>query len=120
MSEANKAVVARLVNEVLSSGRLDVIDELFSPDLADGARRWIARSGNLSLGTWQGHPATGRRFENVPACRSAATGVAAVHAQVVAAVHPRHLLSGASSPSMRGTAGQRLTRPRSTSCWGCR
>jgi hypothetical protein len=31
MSEANKAVVHRLVEEVLNGGRLEVIDELYAP-----------------------------------------------------------------------------------------
>lgn len=41
MSEANKAVVRRLVEEVMNAGRLDVIDELYTADLAAAARRWI-------------------------------------------------------------------------------
>jgi hypothetical protein len=40
--QANKAVVGRLVAEVLNGGRLEVIDELYAPELAPAARRWIA------------------------------------------------------------------------------
>jgi hypothetical protein len=36
-----KAVVMRLIDEVLNDGRLEVIDELYSPEMAAGARRWI-------------------------------------------------------------------------------
>jgi predicted ester cyclase len=39
--QANKAVVRRLVADVLNSGRLEVIDELYTPELAPAARRWI-------------------------------------------------------------------------------
>ncbi len=41
-SERNKAVVRRLVDEVLNGGRLEVVDELYAPRLAAVARRWIA------------------------------------------------------------------------------
>jgi hypothetical protein len=37
-----KAVVRRLIEEVINGGRLDLIDELYAPDMAAGARRWIA------------------------------------------------------------------------------
>jgi hypothetical protein len=42
LSEANKAVVRRLVDEVLNGGRLDVIEEQYAPELAAAATRWIA------------------------------------------------------------------------------
>ena len=42
MSERNKAVVYRLVEEVMNAGRLDVLDVLYSPLMAAAARRWIA------------------------------------------------------------------------------
>ena len=42
MTEANKEVVRRLVSEVLNGGHLEVIDELYAPELALAARRWIA------------------------------------------------------------------------------
>jgi predicted ester cyclase len=90
MSEANKAIVRRLVDEVLNGGRLDVIDELYAPRLAPAARRWIApfrasfpdvhmevvdliaeddqvvgrfTCSATHLGEWLGHAPTGRRFE---------------------------------------------------------
>lgn len=87
-----KAVVRRLIDEVLNGGRLEVIDELYAPELAKGARRWITpfresfpdvemqtveliaegekvvgrfRCSATHLGPWRGHPPTGRRFERV-------------------------------------------------------
>ena len=90
--EANKAVVRRMIDEVMNAGRMESIGELYSPALAAGARRWIApfrdafpdvhmeivqlveeddtvvgrfRCSATHLGTWQGVPATGRRFERV-------------------------------------------------------
>jgi predicted ester cyclase len=92
MSERNKAVVRRLVEEVMNAGRLEVLDELYSPSMAAAARRWItpfresfpdvkmtvvdlvAEGDKVAArftcsatqqGEWQGHPATGRRFERV-------------------------------------------------------
>jgi predicted ester cyclase len=90
--QANKAVVRRLVAEVLNGGRLEAIDELYTPELAPAARRWIApfrasfpdvhmevvelvaEGGKVvgrftcsatDLGGWLGHPPTRRRFERV-------------------------------------------------------
>jgi predicted ester cyclase len=92
VAEHNKAIVGRLIEEVLNGGRLEVIDELYAPELAPAARRWIApfRSsfpdvrmevveliaegdkvvGRFTcsathLGAWLGHGPTGRRFERV-------------------------------------------------------
>ncbi|HEU4897990.1 MAG TPA: ester cyclase [Actinomycetota bacterium] len=92
MTEANKAVVRRLVAEVLNGGRLEVIDELYAPELAAAARRWIApfrasfpdvqmevveliaegdrvvgrfTCSATHLGPWLGQEPTGRRFERV-------------------------------------------------------
>jgi predicted ester cyclase len=92
MSEQNKVIVRRMVEEVLNGGRLEAIDELFAPELAAGARRWIApfraafpdvqmelvellaeadtvvgrfACSGTHLGPWQGHAPTGRRFERV-------------------------------------------------------
>jgi predicted ester cyclase len=89
---ANKAVVHRLIDEVINHGRLEVIDELFVPEKAADARRWIAPfrrsfpdvhmrvvslvaegdevAGRFTcsathLGSWLGHQATGRRFMDV-------------------------------------------------------
>ena len=42
MSERNKAVVQRLVAEVLNGGQMEVIDELFAAALATEAKAWIA------------------------------------------------------------------------------
>ncbi len=90
--DQNKAIVRRLVEEVLNAGQMDVIDELYSPALARGARRWItpfrqsfpdmhmevidliAENDNVAgrftcsathLGEWLGHAPSGRRFEAV-------------------------------------------------------
>lgn len=92
MSDANKTIVTRLVDEVLNQGRLDLIDELYAPELAAAARRWIApfresfpdvhmeivdliaeddrvvgrfACSATHLGAWRGHPPTGRRFRRV-------------------------------------------------------
>ena len=91
MSEANK-IVRRLINQVLNGGHLEVIDELYAPELAPAAKRWITpfrasfpdvhmeiveliAEGNTvvgrftcsatHLGQWLGHAPTGRRFEQV-------------------------------------------------------
>ena len=92
MSEANKATVRRLVDEVPNGGRLDLIDRLYAPELASAARQWIvpfrASFPDVQMevidliaeddkvvgwftcsathhGAWRGHAATGRRFERV-------------------------------------------------------
>jgi predicted ester cyclase len=92
MSERSKAVVRRLVEEVLNGGRLEVIDALYAPQVAEAAKAWIApfrasfpdvrmeivdliaegetvvgrfTCSATHLGTWLGHPPTGRRFERV-------------------------------------------------------
>jgi hypothetical protein len=92
MSEANKAVIRRLVAEVLNGGRLELIDQLYTPDLAPAASDWIGpfrasfpdvhmeivelvaegdkvvgrfTCSATHLGEWLGHAPTGRRFERV-------------------------------------------------------
>jgi hypothetical protein len=91
-TEANKAIVQRLVDEVLNGGNLDLVDQLYTPELAPTAHQWIAPFrasfpdvhmdtaeliaeadtviGRFTCtathtGTWQGHPPTGRRFINI-------------------------------------------------------
>jgi predicted ester cyclase len=91
-TERNKAVVRRLVDEVLNGGRLEVIDELYAPDLAPRAKRWIApfrasfpdmqmaivdliaeddrvvgrfHCSGTHLAEWRGHAPTGRRFRRI-------------------------------------------------------
>ena len=87
-----KQVVRRLINEVMNTGNISVLDELYTPHLAPLAHQWVepflasfsnvrmrivqlvaegetvvgrfACSGTHS-GTWLGQPATGRRFTNV-------------------------------------------------------
>jgi predicted ester cyclase len=92
VSEANKTVVRRLVNEVLNGGHLELIDELYAPELAEAAKRWITpfrasfpdvqmemveliaegdtvvgrfTCSATHLGDWLGHAPTGRRLERV-------------------------------------------------------
>jgi predicted ester cyclase len=92
MTERNKAVVRRLVAEVLNGGQLEVIDELYAPALAAAAHAWIApfrasfpdthmeiigliaeddtvvgrfTCSGTHLGDWLGYTPTGRRFEAI-------------------------------------------------------
>jgi predicted ester cyclase len=92
VSETNKAVVRRLITEVLNGGHLEVVDELYAPELAGAARRWITpfrasfpdvhmeiveliaegdkvvgrfTCSATQRGEWLGHAPTGRRFERV-------------------------------------------------------
>jgi predicted ester cyclase len=92
VAERNKDIVRRLVDEVMNGGRMDAVDELYSPGLAAAAKRWIApfrasfpdvqmevvdliadedkvvgrfRCSGTHLGEWLGHAPTGRRFEAV-------------------------------------------------------
>lgn len=39
--QANKAVVRRLIDEVLNAGHQDFLDELYTPPMARAAQRWI-------------------------------------------------------------------------------
>jgi predicted ester cyclase len=91
-SDRNKALVRRLIDEVFNGGRMDLIDEFYSTDLAPAAARWIApfRDAFPDLqmtvvdliaeddkvvgqftcsathrGRWRGYPPTGRRFADV-------------------------------------------------------
>jgi steroid delta-isomerase-like uncharacterized protein len=92
VSEQNKAIVRRMVDEVTNAGRLDVLDEIYTPRMAAAARAWIAPfrdafpdvhmrvvdlvaegdkvvarflCSGTQRGAWQGRPAAGRRFERV-------------------------------------------------------
>jgi predicted ester cyclase len=92
MTDQNKATVRRLIEEVLNGGRLEAIDELYAPELAPAAKRWITpfrasfpdvhmevvdliaegdkvvgrfTCSATHLGEWLGHAPTGRRFEQV-------------------------------------------------------
>jgi predicted ester cyclase len=87
-----KAVVRRLVDEVMNQRRLDVVDELCTPSMARRWRAWIApfqgafpdmrmeivrlvEEGETVVGRftcsathsgeWRGREPTGRRFEDV-------------------------------------------------------
>jgi hypothetical protein len=40
VSEENKAVVRRLIEEGMNAGRLEVLDEVYTPRMATGGRRW--------------------------------------------------------------------------------
>jgi predicted ester cyclase len=92
MSEENKAVARRLIHEVLNGGRLELIEELCSPEMAEAARRWVEpfrlafpdvemeivelvaegdrvvgrfRCSGTHLGPWRGSQPTGRRMEGI-------------------------------------------------------
>ena len=87
-----KALIERLIHDVVNGGRLELIDELFSAEMADTARAWFgAFRGSFPdlhmevvetveegdrvvgrfhcsathLGEWRGHAPTGRRFEQI-------------------------------------------------------
>jgi predicted ester cyclase len=89
---SNKETVRRFVDEAVNGGRDEVIDELFTSDMAGWVREWfgafrgsfpdmhmelleLVADGNTvvgrfacsatHLGDWRGHPPTGRRFERV-------------------------------------------------------
>jgi predicted ester cyclase len=91
-TDANKTLIQRLIDEVLNGGNLDLIDELYTPEAAAGARDWIApfrtsfpdvhmdtieliAEGDTVVGRftcsathtgrWLGHEPTGRRFTDI-------------------------------------------------------
>jgi SnoaL-like polyketide cyclase len=101
--EANKTVVRRLVAEVLNGGHLEVIDELYAPELVPAARRWIApfrasfpdvhmeivelvAEGDRVVGRftcsathqgkWLGQAPTGRRFDRITRSGFSGSGTA--------------------------------------------
>lgn len=87
-----KRTVRRFVNEAVNGGRDEVVDELFTADMAGWVREWfgafrgsfpdmhmelveLVAEGDRVVGRfacsathsgdWRGHPPTGRRFEGV-------------------------------------------------------
>ncbi len=90
--EDNKALVARAVAEVINGGDLDVVDQLYAPQIAQAAKEWVEpfraafpdvrmetvalvgegdtvvghfRCSGTHTGEWLGRPPTGRRFTGV-------------------------------------------------------
>lgn len=90
--DTGKALVQRLVAEVMNQGDLDVLDEIYTPAMAARARAWIApflasfddvemrvvevvaegdrvvgrfTCSGTHVGPWRGTDATGRRFVDV-------------------------------------------------------
>jgi hypothetical protein len=52
-TEANKAIVRRLADELFNGGHLEVIDELYAPELAGRPGAGSRRSGPASpTSTW--------------------------------------------------------------------
>jgi predicted ester cyclase len=91
-ADTGKALVRRLIDEVMNQRRLEVVDEIYSPALAARARAWIApfldsfadvemrivdivgegdrvvgrfSCSGTHVGTWRDHPPTDARFTNV-------------------------------------------------------
>ena len=92
MSQADKDVVRRWVDEMVNRGRPEIADDVCSPELAERAKEWVApfrtsfpdvhmqvvtlvaegdqvvgrfTCSGTHRGPWLGHPPTGRRFEDV-------------------------------------------------------
>ena len=91
-TEVGKALVRRLVDDVVNAGDLGALDEIYTEPMARAATRWIEpfrrsfpdvrmeivqlvaegdtvvarfRCSGTHLGPWRGHAPTGRRFERV-------------------------------------------------------
>ena len=87
-----KALVRRLIDEVMNAGDLEALEEICTPPMARAAARWIApfrrafpdvqmeivqlvaegdtvvgrfRCSGTHLGNWRDHPPTGRRFTSI-------------------------------------------------------
>lgn len=52
MSEENKALVRRLVDEAINGGRLELVEDLFAPELAEPARQAF-RSFRAAFPHWR-------------------------------------------------------------------
>jgi predicted ester cyclase len=90
--ERNKEVVRRAIDEIINGGRMELVDELYAPEIASGVKSWIApfrasfpdvhmdvidlvaegdrvvgrfACSGTHAGEWRGHPPTGQRFERV-------------------------------------------------------
>ena len=88
----SQSVVRKMIDEVVNAGRLDLIDELYTQQMAPEARRWITpfresfpdvhmeiidliaegeqvagrfHCSATNLGPWRGQAPTGLRFERV-------------------------------------------------------
>jgi predicted ester cyclase len=90
--DLGKALVRRLIDDVMNQRRLEVLDEIYSPAMAVRSRAWIApfldsftdvemrivelvaeadrvvgrfSCSGTHIGTWRGHAPTHKRFTNV-------------------------------------------------------
>ncbi|WP_448620636.1 ester cyclase [Geodermatophilus sp. URMC 65] len=90
--EDNKRLVARAVTEVINSGNLAAVEELYASEIATAAREWVTpfraafpdvrmeivalvgegdtvvghfRCSGTHTGPWMGRPGTGRAFRDV-------------------------------------------------------
>ena len=89
---SHRTAVRRLIDEVINAGRLEVADQVCTPDFSPQVREWVTPfrtsfpdvhmrtialvaegdqvAGRFTCsgthrGAWLGHPPTGRRFEDV-------------------------------------------------------
>jgi predicted ester cyclase len=87
-----KAIVTRLIGEVINAGDLEVIEEIYDPEMAAAARGWIEpfrtafpdvhmetielvaegerivgrfRCSGTQLGPWRGREPTGKRMHDI-------------------------------------------------------